>query len=486
MACEPGDITSYYRDPAIIDRMVQYLGGDCLQEATCVYLSRCDSLPKPPYLLKKPNELTFYLEQGLDVGRSLWDRKSLLFHLDIDYVNYDSPVETFLQREKIFSNQEPLIRAIKKMLELHRILPLHLISGRGHHFVWRVNRDSTTFRRVLEKGYLPASLEGKYSRVLPPLNKHFPSELGKAFSGAGMIMEYLAYQTRESAALECDVPIQITDVMPQGNGRREIVCIDLSEYGDPLHMRMTRIPFSVYRKQTGLPLTPVSAGQVPPIMAMVPLQDSNVMDSVRSMANLCEVAAIAQGADTRIPDRTDETETLVNAYEGSRLRHFHDWFYKEEHDQYQLWPETYDRTPIHLLPPCAQRILTCPNDLLLKPTAIQLIVRIMLSWGWHPRHIAGLIRSKYERDFGWGSLWYEYDAGTRADFYVRIFSGALVIGQDDLEDLTCTSTKQKGLCPGGESCDDLDSCRASFKNRKNHGRLGRGPFNRLLLSASDF
>ena len=28
----------------------------------------------------------------------------------------------------------------------------------------------------------------------------------------------------------------------------------------------------------------------------------------------------------------------------------------------------------------------------------------MLALGWHPRHIAGLIRSKYARDFGWTQL----------------------------------------------------------------------------------
>lgn len=486
MTCESGDVTSYYRDPEIVNRMVHYLGGDCLRDVTCVYLSRCDSLPRPPYLLKKPQELSFYLEQGLDVGRSLWDRKSLLFHLDIDFVNFDSPLETFLHRERIFRIQEPLTRAIETTLVSYRILPLHLVSGRGHHFVWQVNQESETFRKILEQGCLPATLQGKYGQVLPLFNEHFPAELGRAFSGAGMIMEYLAYQTKEKAARESDVPIQLTDVMPSGNARREIVCIDLSEYGDPLHMRMIRVPFSVYRKQEGLPLNPAAGEQVPRMMAMIPLQDLDVTFSVRRMENLCDVAGIAERANTRIPDYTAETEGLVNAYKGSNVKLFHEWFYMEKHDEPRVWSETYDRTPIHLLPPCAQRILVYPNDLLLKPTAIQLIARLMLSMGWHPRHIAGLIRSKYERDFGWGSMWYEYDAATRADFYVRIFSGAFVLEQDDLADLNCISTKQKGLCPGGESCDDLDLYRESLNNRKSHGRLGCGPFNRLILQAADF
>ncbi len=62
------------------------------------------------------------------------------------------------------------------------------------------------------------------------------------------------------------------------------------------------------------------------------------------------------------------------------------------------WPQTYDRTPLDPLPPCARRILTQPNDALLKPAGIRHVVRSLLALGWHPRHIAGLIRSKYERD----------------------------------------------------------------------------------------
>jgi hypothetical protein len=46
--------------------------------------------------------------------------------------------------------------------------------------------------------------------------------------------------------------------------------------------------------------------------------------------------------------------------------------------------------------------------------------------GWHPRSIAGLIRSKFERDYGWGAYWYRYDAAARADFYVRVLCGELL------------------------------------------------------------
>ena len=46
----------------------------------------------------------------------------------------------------------------------------------------------------------------------------------------------------------------------------------------------------------------------------------------------------------------------------------------------------------------------------------------MLALGWHPRHIAGLIASKYARPFGW-TQFQGGDPATRADFYTRVFAG---------------------------------------------------------------
>jgi hypothetical protein len=151
------------------------------------------------------------------------------------------------------------------------------------------------------------------------------------------------------------------------------------------------------------------------------------------------VIDIAARASTRIPDQSDSMPHLIEAYRESALAGFHDWFYSEEHHTPEEWPETYDRTPLEPLPPCARHILEHPNDLLLRPGGIERIVRVMLSLGWHPRHIAGLIRSKFERDHAWGEQWTGYDPATRADFYTRIFAGLFVTGHDDLVDFNWQS-----------------------------------------------
>ena len=70
----------------------------------------------------------------------------------------------------------------------------------------------------------------------------------------------------------------------------------------------------------------------------------------------------------------------------------------------------------------------------------------MLALGWHPRHIAGLITSKYARPFGW-TQFEGCDPATRADFYTRVFAGLFATGRDDLVDFNCVSAQEQEHCP---------------------------------------
>ena len=62
-------------------------------------------------------------------------------------------------------------------------------------------------------------------------------------------MEFLAHQIKSSAGSSSQIPVEITaiEVGPGGRGR-EMVSLDISEYGDPLYMRAVRAPFSRYLK----------------------------------------------------------------------------------------------------------------------------------------------------------------------------------------------------------------------------------------------
>jgi hypothetical protein len=178
-------------------------------------------------------------------------------------------------------------------------------------------------------------------------------------------------------------------------------------------------------------------------------------------------------------------ERLLADYSASHLAEFHDGFYAQEQHFPTAWNETYDRFPLETLPACARMALEQHNDLLLQPGRIRQLVRVMLSLGWHPRHIAGLIHSKYARPFGW-TQFEGYDPATRADFYTRIFAGLFVTGRDDLTDFNCVSAQEQGICPLLNCGFNLLDFKQSALNRRAHDKLAHRPFNRLLLQPEHF
>jgi hypothetical protein len=159
------------------------------------------------------------------------------------------------------------------------------------------------------------------------------------------------------------------------------------------------------------------------------------------------------------------TENIIADYKRSALKQFHEYFYSVEHERPEDWPATYDRIPLGDLPPCISDMLRFPNDSLLKPAEIRHLVRVLLAKDWHPRHIAGLLRSKYERDYGWGPEWYTYNAGMRADFYCRVFAGLVFLGKDNFTDFHCTSIKETNVCMYNNCICNLEEYR-SILSRK--------------------
>ncbi len=477
------NLQHYYSRPEVRQRMVEFLGGPCLEGVTCAYLVADGSLEMPDFRPRAPGELWACLEQGLEVMRSLWDWRSLLIHVDLEYVNFDYPAEPYIDPERSLELQGPLVRCLQRLLLTHGIAPLHLLSGRGHHLVWRVGRDSPAFRRLAELGALPGTLREIYQQPRTPHGQAVGVEAGAAFAGAGQLVEYLAHRVLGDPGFRCPIPVQLTDVeTTRGIRGREVVSFDLSEYGDPLHTRTIRIPFSVYHKprQRRAALGNHIVDDLPPLFP-VPLFEMDQRQGVLAMRDPLLAAELARTASTEIPDQSEGTGRLVEAYAASSSSAFHRWFYSQEHEPPDRWPQTYDRTPLDPLPPCARRILTQPNDALLKPAGIRHVVRSLLALGWHPRHIAGLIRSKYERDFGWGDTFYHYDAAARADVYTRLFTGLIVAGLDTLEEFCCQDVRAIGFCSPASCNGSLPRYRTSLAERRRHERLASRPVHGLFL-----
>jgi len=426
----------YYKTPEVRARVIEFLGGPTLDDATCFYIGRPRDTIHPGFNMAKPGELNAFMDREWDVARSLWDRAWLLADLDIEYTNFDFPAEPFLDHRRTFALQQPVFEAVGRILGAVDIRPLHAISGRGHHFVWQTPIDSPVFEQLVQIGRLTPALEAQYTKRQPPDNEPVGLRLGKAFSGLGLVMEYVAYRVLQESQEDSPIPVypEAVDFGPQQRGK-EMIALDISEYGDPLHTRGVRTPFSIYLKpwQYSNMLDSAIRAKLP-VMVMVPRDDLEVEQAIEIMRDMGKAAQLASHTDCFIPDCSQGLEDLTSQYLQSDLREFHDEYYSQEHDPVEKWPYTYDRAPVWRYPPYIRHILEHPNDALLSPGPVRQLVAFLLNEGWHPRHIAGLIRSKYERNYGWLNQWYVYDAGMRADYHVRVMAALMKLGRDPLAD----------------------------------------------------
>ncbi len=414
-------LRDYYRQPAVRARMLEFLGADAAGDFTAEYITADNTraAEREPLL---PWELAPQLEAGRDICRSLADRDSLLAHVDIEYVNFDFPADAYLDPARAFALQEPVEMALRRVLAHYGIEPLHILSGRGHHFVWRISRASSVFARLAESGRAAQLHDSLLVRRRDGLDA--PS-ITCAFAGLGLLMEFVARLVMQLADRDTVIPVEMTAVEPPPSRRgREMISLDLSEYADPLPMRTIRVPFSGYLKPWQQPQA-IGTDNLPRIgpIIFVTLDGTDLRHGLAAMRNPALAAEAARDATAVIPDHTTGTEHLLHHYLGSGLKAFHDFFHTARHDDPHRWPETYDHTPLDILPAGAREALRHPNDLLLRPVGMQRVTNSLLDRGWHPRHIAGLIRSKFERDYGWGAEWKDYSPALRADYYTRIFAG---------------------------------------------------------------
>ena len=475
---------NHYANWAVRARITEFLGAKsngsnptAMCFATTDEGSHLSSGPRPF------DELSACLRHNLEIFRSLWDRESLLVDLDIAYVNFDYPAEPYTECERTFALQEPLRREIQKTLLSYGIAPLHLLSGCGHHFLWRIQRDSDCFTRLGHLGRMSPSLRDRYDRKTSRSGQKIDHALGNAFLGLGRIIEYFAAEMKKRTAPALKLPIELSTIeVGPGERGREMIAFDISQYADPLYARFTRTAYSRYLKILEEPTaTTGPASATLPSLFVIPLYEMNINEALQVMRDPKAVIALASYAPANIPDCSNATENLLNSYLASELALFHCDFYAEEPDPPERWPETYDRMDISQLPPCIQLLLENPNDFLLRPSSIRRVVLTLLSLGWHPRHISRIVQSRFEHDCGSRNYWDSYDPATRAELFTRAFAGLVIAGYDDLIDFNCCSSQEQKMCFQPNCQNNLERFRTSLLNRRTYGRLARRPFNRLFL-----
>jgi hypothetical protein len=262
-------------------------------------------------------------------------------------------------------------------------------------------------------------------------------------------MEFLAHQIKATASSSSKIPVEITalEVAPGERGR-EMISLDISEYGDPLYMRRMRFraPFSRYlkpfRERSSLGAEIVD--KLPWIFEIPAVGD--LSRTLATMRDIKRVIALASETCVRIPDRSAISVELIKRYRNSFLARFHDLFCSVKIPT-QSTPATYGGQTLWAeLPPCIGYILEHPNDLLLKPAGVRRLTIAMLALGWHPSQIADLIRAKFKEDHHWNDIFRGYDPKFRADFYTRLFAGLVWLKVDSAIDFSCGCSQEQGWC----------------------------------------
>lgn len=438
----------YYGHPAVRERILEFLGRSFANGATAVYVCGTDGTSDPcavdPMSVGRLDEL---LRQGVEIGRSLWDRKYLIADLDIDYENFNSASEAYINPDRTFRILQPVLDATINMLQAAGIKPLHLTGGRGHHFVWAISRTSPAFDYLARLGTVAPTLMEMYAKCADDFGEVVSPSLARAFTGLGMLLEFVAHRTLQMASSSCPVPVELTSVeVGPINDRREIVSLDISEYGDPLHLRHIRVPFSVYLKPNRLVwcLGEEGVRRLLPIFE-IPAQETSINEALRARTDPESALKIAVQSDCSIPDASEATLSLLHEYVKSDLADFHRRFYSDESVKGPTETSSTSQS-LDMIPLCTRWVLEHPNDWLLKPGGVQHVTRTLMALGWRPREIAELVRTRYQEDFDWKDRWHRYDAASRALFYVRLFSGLIETGDDQLIDFNCVSHQEKGFC----------------------------------------
>jgi len=439
-------VTGYYRSPAVRERMAEYCGAGA-DGLCCEYLVGYPAEEGQPRVFVSPSELERLMGAGLDVSRSAWDREALLFCLDLDYVNFDHRGEAYAYPERVFGLLEPVYEAITQVLIEKSISHLAVMTGKGYHFVWQVPLQHPAVARLAARGRPPATLLAKYAHDRIRSQRAVPEALGRAEHGAGMLMEYLAHRVLDRAQAGPAVVCNGLAV-PGGERGREVAALDLSGYADPLPLRNFRVAFSSYQKAQAERswIGDGIADGTPPQFCLPRPIGTPLAAMLSCRRDPKEAARWAEGLSARIPEAGAGTARALAAYLESRTRVAHDFFYAVEPDPVAAWPEGYHRLDLSSLPACAAAPLARPNDLLLVPTYLQTVWWVLAGMGWHPRHVAGLIRSRYESDHGWGTTWLEVDAANRAEAYVRLFYGLAARGLERWGDLNCEAQARRSAC----------------------------------------
>jgi len=445
-------IRRYYRNPAVRERIREFCGGDEISAEYFVGFGESlarEGYRRPLKLVPEYREVTGLMEEGLDLFRAVWDRRSTLAVWDVEYFNLDTWTGIYGDQLTYFEMMEPTYRAIEAILTENGIPSINDSTASGYHFISRIPFSSPVHGRLEEIGFLEESLREKYSAVPGGDDKRkrpLPEAAGRGYSGIGRLMEFLSHRVIRRANADSPLFITISDTARSRSARgREGMSLDITQYADPLYMRDIRMSFSTHQKnKIYVGKVGIRNARETGVYATLPRRRLSYRELLPIRSDLRLAAEYAEDCSGLIPDAASGWDNVIRDYLDSPLYSFHREF---DAGISRLTPASYRAPDLSSLPACAAHPLRNANAGLLNPTSLQTVCRVLMSRGWEPHEIAGMIRSYYESDLGWHVDWQKYHAAARANFWVRIYCGMIVTGLDDLEDFNCLGQAEKGYCP---------------------------------------
>ena len=324
------EVAHYYAQPAVQERLIEYCGGGDGRPPTAAFVAALRDDQRPHLTWDRSTNVpasrmaTLFAEPG-DLSRSLWDTKSLLFVLDLDYLNVDAPQEPFTHPAEVFFKLEPAYRAVRHVLAKFALPALDLMTGRGYHFTGHVPLDHAV---VDQLGSLVPEPPAWYTtcgqRRPSGVDAVVTERQARASVGIGLLLEHVAHLVMRRTARTSSIPVVVngTIVGRGGAAGRECVSIDFSHAGDPLDVRHARIAFGTYQWHRLRPdIFGSAAASFPPLVAL-PRRHRGLAEMLTRGRSLDIGAREAARSIACLPDIEAGVARLVADYLSSPLAAF--------------------------------------------------------------------------------------------------------------------------------------------------------------------
>ena len=458
-----------------MENQVEYYRSPQIRHVMCSFLEGCEYLvgfgeaevwkgAMQPFYSAPSGwpHLEVMLEAGLDIFASLWRTDSTVGVIDIEYFNHRNKGRAITDPGYALWELRPIIEQFLFQFAQYEMPYLALVTGQGVQLLFKVPFTDPVHERLvwlgghdeqslLERYEMP--YDGKRQRPVP-----WYASLGSKgmfrviLKMSNDVMKQL--QARREMG-EMILPTVYSDIHMGdpthglfGEGP-EGISIDLTCYGDPLHMRDHRAPFSTHQKQRAD--NRYTEVYWAPLKLTLPFWSLDEYDAIAlkriEEVEMCATdfeyaAALAERVDCQIPTAAWAVDRVIDNIVDSPLGSFFEYFDCEHHNHHWDWDSTYfNPTVLDDLPPCVCHSLAYPEPHLLKPTNLQRLVRVLDSMGWHPKHIGGLIFSRYT-SMSWGY----YNAEKRANYWAEQYAAPIFDGTDDKRYMSCIEEQQRNFC----------------------------------------